>query len=40
MTTKRYENTVNEFNERNCKLLNTHEQYIEILSSAKNQHIN
>ena len=35
MSTKRYEDAVNEFNNQNCKLLNTYEQYLEILSSAK-----
>jgi hypothetical protein len=35
MSSKRYEDAVNEFNNQNCKLLNTYEQYLEILSSAK-----
>ena len=30
-----YENIVDEFNKRNCKLLNTKDEYIEILKSAK-----
>jgi len=31
--TNNYENVVYKFNERNCKLLNTKEEYIEILKS-------
>ena len=31
-----YKNVVNKFNERNCKLLNTKEEYIEIFKSSKN----
>lgn len=34
--TNNYEKVVNKFNERNCKLLNTNEEYIEILKSSKN----
>jgi hypothetical protein len=34
--TNKYENVVEEFNKRNCKLLNTNEEYIEILKSLKN----
>ena len=30
-----YENVVEEFNKRNCKLLNTKDEYTEILKSAK-----
>jgi hypothetical protein len=30
-----YENVVEEFKKRNCKLLNTKEEYIEILKSSK-----
>ena len=30
-----YENIVNEFNKRNCKLLTTKEQHIEILNIIK-----
>ena len=33
--TNKYENVVEEFNKRNCKLLNTNEEYIEILKSSK-----
>jgi hypothetical protein len=34
--TNKYENVVEEFKKRNCKLLNTNEEYIEILKSSKN----
>ena len=30
-----YENVINEFNKRNCKLLTTKEQYSEILKTSK-----
>ena len=30
-----YENVINEFNKRNCKLLTTKEQYSEILKNSK-----
>lgn len=32
----KYENIVEEFNKRNCKLLTTKEEHIEILKLAKN----
>ena len=34
--TNKYENVVEEFKKRNCKLLNTQEEYIEIVKSSKN----
>ena len=34
--TNKYETVEKEFNQRNCKLLNTKEEYIEILKSSKN----
>jgi hypothetical protein len=32
-----YENVVCEFNKRNCKLITTKEEYIEILNISKKQ---
>ena len=36
----KYENIVEEFNKRNCKLLTTKEEHIEILKLAKKRILN
>jgi len=33
----KYENVIQEFNKRNCKLLTTQEEYIKIMKQAKSR---